>query len=444
MSSVLLIAILVGGLAAQALVPGRRLVIVLTAAALASLVTGMAGIATASQLLAGVPWDVLVFLIGLGLFTDLLAQTRVFDVLAVWAARAGGGHGRRVLLVFAGVMYAVSCFANNLTALVLVLPVLLQLLRLIGVDRRYVGWTLGTIVAACNLGGAATPIGDFPAILLLAAGRMEFSRYLSLALPPTALALVLLLLVVGWVARPHRSLGADPLTRRLGVRVVEQLYRGVRVEKGHLWALLAILVSMMLAWTFVPRESGITPELVVWLGAVVGALSWPAKGEQALRRRVDVEASLFLLSLFVLVGAIRATGAFADLAGLLARTPGPPEVQLGVFLVGASLVTATFSAGPGMAALLEVADKLAVHMPPSAVYVGLALAVCSGSCLFLTAATAGPLAQSLTERADLRGPDGEPVHYDFLAHLSAGLTAYAVVLGTGLLWSLGVLFRLEG
>lgn len=95
-----------------------------------------------------------------------------------------------------------------------------------------------------------------------------------------------------------------------------------------------------------------------------------------------------------------------------------------------------------MAALLEVADELAQTMPPSAVYVGLALAVCAGSCLFLTAATAGPLAQSLAERADLRGPAGEPVRYDFLGHLPAGLTAYAVVLLTGLAWTLGVLFPL--
>ena len=50
--------------------------------------------------------------------------------------------------------------------------------------------------------------------------------------------------------------------------------------------------------------------------------------------------------------------------------------------------------------------------------------------------------ESLAERADLRGPAGEPVRYDFLGHLPAGLTAYAVVLLTGLAWTLGVLFPL--
>ena len=70
------------------------------------------------------------------------------------------------------------------------------------------------LLVSCNLGGAASPIGDFPAILLLGQGSMTFSAYLACAGPPTLVALALLLVLVRTFIRPARDLDADPLTRR--------------------------------------------------------------------------------------------------------------------------------------------------------------------------------------------------------------------------------------
>ncbi|MFN7135078.1 MAG: permease, partial [Myxococcales bacterium] len=94
---------------------------------------------------------------------------------------------------------------------------------------------------------------------------------------------------------------------------------------------------------------------------------------------------------------------------------------------------------PGMAALLDVADALARQLPPEAVYVGLALSVCAGSSLFLTAATSGPMAQALTERAALRDVDGAEVRFGFAQFLPAGLVGFAIIQATALgyaLWAL--------
>ncbi len=129
--------------------------------------------------------------------------------------------GRRLLLLFATGMYLVSGLVNNLTALLLVLPVLLRLLRLLGVDQRFASWTLGALLVACNLGGAATPIGDFPAILLLGGGRLAFGEYLVHAGLPTAAALAAFLADhdVRRAARPGRRRRRHrPLRRRRALR----------------------------------------------------------------------------------------------------------------------------------------------------------------------------------------------------------------------------------
>jgi len=71
-------------------------------------------------------------------------------------------------------------------------------------------------------------------------------------------------------------------------------------------------------------------------------------------------------------------------------------------------------------------------MPKTAVYVGLAMGVCAGSSLFLTAATVGPLAQAMTERAGIIASDGRPLRFGFAEFLPIGLLAFAVILTVGI------------
>ncbi len=429
-------ALLLATLVAQALLPDLRLLLVMTGAALCCLACSLTGIATTEALLTEVPWGVLVILVGLGLLAELLAAGQVFGPLAARAARASGGHPQRLRLAFAVGMYAVSGLVNNLTALVLVLPVLLVLLRAGDARPRTVQWTVGTLLVACNLGGAATPIGDFPAILLLSRGSMRFGDYLARALPATAVALGLLLAAVTLLARPERNVADDPLARRLSLAVTAALHRRVRPSVALVRPALAALGAMLAAWTFLPERLHVGPALVCWVGVCGALLARGRQGERLARTKVDVEAVLFLLALFVMVAAVRRAGVFEALGGWLLHLPLAPRGRLVVFLLLAGVLTGLFSAGPGMAALLNVGEALTRELPGPAVYVGLALAVCAGSSLFLTAATSGPLAQALVERADLRDQEGRPVRFGFVSFLPVGLLSFVLIEGVAIAYGM--------
>lgn len=426
MTSGLLIALLIATILLQAYLPRLRILIVLSGAATATIISTLIGNASARELLSLVPWDVLVILVSLGMLSELFVAGRAFSVLAVWAARWSRGTAMGVLLVFGVTMFVISALMNNITALVLVLPVLIVLLRVVSPSATASRWIFGTVLVVCNLGGAASPIGDFPAILLLGRGAMTFNDYLVRALPLTLVALTLTLAVAAAVlarSTTHR----DVLRPRLSRALISQLYRGARLDLRLILPASAILGAMLLAWAAGERLPFLSPEMVAWAG-VLGAL-WlrPALGERLVRTRVDMEAVLFLLSLFVMVIAIRQTGLFSDLAGHLLALDLSPRSQLVVFILAAGLITGLFSAGPAMAALLEVAEVLAQVLPSATVYVGLALAVCAGSSLFLTAATAGPLAQALVERADLRSLDGQMVRLGFREFLPVGVAAFVII-----------------
>ncbi len=431
--------LLLGTIVLQALLPAHRLMIVLSGAGLACLASTTLGVASVGRILADVPWDVLVILVSLGLISELAASSRVFGVLAARACDVSGGNPRVLGILFVVGMYVMSGLVNNVTALLLVMPMLLVLFKLLGISQRYLTWTVGAILVACNLGGAATPIGDFPAVLLLGRGSMTFSAYLVRAAPATTVGLLVLVLIVFAVARPERDLEQSPLSSAISVRAVASLYRNVEVDRSLLVPTVLALSGMLAAWAFLPTSWGVTPEIVSWIGVVAALLARPKLGEELIRKRVDVEAALVLFALFVMVVAVRHSGMFTEIAGWIGTLSLSDTGKLVVFLLAAGVLTGLFSAGPSMAALLEVAEVLAQSQPPGAVYVGLALSVCAGSSLFLTAATSGPLAQALTERAELRSTDGVRLRFGFLEFLPVGLTSFAIIQAVAIAYALAAI-----
>ena len=193
---VLFASLLVATIILQAALPSLRLLIVLGGAALTALACVALGVASVGQLFADVPWDVLVILVALGLYAEQLAQSRLFGLASVGVTRLAGGRPVALMVLFSFGTYLVSGVVNNITALLVVLPVLLSVFALVGVSKRYVGWTLGLLLVTCNLGGAATPIGDFPAVLLLGRGTLSFREYLAGATLPTLAATTLLIVLV--------------------------------------------------------------------------------------------------------------------------------------------------------------------------------------------------------------------------------------------------------
>lgn len=80
-------------------------------------------------------------------------------------------------------------------------------------------------------------------------------------------------------------------------------------------------------------------------------------------------------------------------------------------------------------------DCLTDGPPPHALANVVMVALITG----LTAATAGPLMQSLTERAALRDVNGRAVHFGFRDYLGVGLLGFGVILSVAIvrtLWAI--------
>ena len=115
-------------------------------------------------------YDVLVILIIMEMFTNLIAETGIMQLLAIKIAELSKGRKRFCLMMFGGMMFLISSCLNNITAVMMILPIVFVLLKTLEVDKKYVCVFFAAILALSNTGGAASPVGDFPAIMIMTSG----------------------------------------------------------------------------------------------------------------------------------------------------------------------------------------------------------------------------------------------------------------------------------
>ena len=147
------------------------------------------------EIMANYSYDVLVILIVMELFTNLIAETGIMQLIAIKIAERSKGQKRMCLLMFGGMMFLISSCLNNITAVMMILPILFVLLKTLEVDRKYVCTFFAVILALSNTGGAASPVGDFPAIVIMTSRITSFVKYLTHAFPLFALTSLALLVL---------------------------------------------------------------------------------------------------------------------------------------------------------------------------------------------------------------------------------------------------------
>ncbi len=296
----ILISIMIAALIVQALSPSRKMLVIFSGATLAVAVAATAGGQSIGRIYNGVPWDVLVILLGLGIFSSLFARSRLFSYLAVWCSRVSRGKYVFILVMFACVMFFLSCALNNLTALLLVLPVLLSILNSLGVSQRFAAICFALLIVACNLGGAATPIGDFPAILLMGTGSISFVGYLILAFPLCTLLFALLTTLAALVYHKQERQNPSAFERALALTAMAKLYRHITIDKSILYPAVAVFVLMFTLW-ITAGDIGLSPGVICFIGVGIFMARKHEAAEQIIRNEIDFESILFLTALFVMV-----------------------------------------------------------------------------------------------------------------------------------------------
>lgn len=375
-------------------------------------------------------YDVLVILIIMELFTNLIAETGIMQLLAIKIAELSKGQKRLCLMLFGGMMFLISSCLNNITAVMMILPIVFVLLKTLEVDRKYVCVFFATILALSNTGGAASPVGDFPAIVIMTSGITSFLSYLTHAFPLFALTSVVLIAVWGMRVKKEKDDGA---IRGLAVSNLKSQYKNIEIRFDVLKWLAVVFLGMFLAWSFVPQDT-IPPEIIAVLGYAVAMVICSVK-KIKVGQLMDLKSVLTIASFLFFAQVISQTGLLNLVAAYLQNNISNPKLLVMAIMVITSLIAGVFSAGPAAAAMMPVIVEICngpLGTQSDWIAVAYAAAICSGSSLFLSSATAGFILSGKVNSAGIEEEGGEKISWGVGQYLKYGFVNYAIQLSIAL------------
>lgn len=376
-------------------------------------------------------YDVLVILIVMELFTNLIAETGIMQLLAIRIAQLSKGRKRLCLMLFGGMMFLISSCLNNITAVMLVLPIVFVLLKTLEVDGKYVYVFFAALLALSNTGGAASPVGDFPAIVIMTSGITSFLSYLTHAFPLFALTSSVLIAVWGLGIQKEDDDGG---IRSLAIRNLKSQYKNIEIRFDVLKWLGLIFAGMFLTWSLVPQNV-IPPELVAVLGYVIAMVICSLK-KIKVEQTMDLKSVLTIASFLFLAEVVSQTGILSMVATFLQNNIDNPKLLVMAIMVITSFIAGVFSAGPAAAAMMPVIIEICagpLEAQADWIAVAYASAICAGSSLFMWSATAGFILSGKVNDAKLEEEGGKTIAWGVGQYLKYGFVNYGIQLAIALL-----------
>jgi Na+/H+ antiporter NhaD/arsenite permease-like protein len=365
-----------------------------------------------------VDWATLGLLVGMMIIVGVTETTGVFSYLALHVARLSGGRPFRLIVLLAVLTGVLSAFLDNLTAILLVVPISLQLSRLLRI--RVVPLVLVQVMAS-NIGGTATLIGDPPNIMIgTHVAELSFVDFIVHLGPVAVVTLIVMTLLLFGIYR--RSLTAAPDARE---RVAE-LDPRAELKRDRLLPIMGVLAGTIVGF-FLHAPLHVEPVVVAMTGATVMLVVAGRELEAALER-VEWGTIFFFLGLFIMVGALEERGVIGRIAdGFADVTGGSRTAEALVILWGAAAGSALVDNIPFTAAMIPVVDELQLDGFDASAWWALALGACFGGNATLIAAAANVAAVSALARAGTR--------ISFLRFLAVGLpvTIVSLAIATGYL-----------
>src|SRR5688500_5459738 len=402
-------------LLALALIASERIHRTKVALAGAAIVVLFVGEFSQEKAIEAVDFNTIGLLAGMMILVYLTQQTGVYDYIAIRAGQLSKGRPLAVVLSLAGTTALLSAFLDNLTTILLVVPITFLLADALDIDPIPL---IVTEVLVSNIGGTATLIGDPPNILIAGATDLTFIAFIVNLAPIVAVTFAVV--VTGLYLLFRRQLQVSPQARS---RVMELDPASAIEDMDELKRTVPVLVATILAF-FAHQALHIEPATVAMAGATVMLFASRAPLERSLAS-IEWPTLFFFIGLFVLVGALEETGAIDEVGeGIAAITGGNRSAELLGIAWASALGAAVVDNIPFTAAMIPVVESLQGGAGDDAYWWALSLGACFGGNATLIAAAANVAASGMAAQA------GRPIGFVFFLRVGIPVTLVSTVLAT--------------
>ncbi len=357
----------------------------------------MAGAIGQEEAIEAVHWETLGLLVGMMILVGILKDSGVFGYLAIKSAQAAGGRPGLVLIYLAGITALLSAFLDNVTTVLLMFPVTLVIAQILEEDP--IPFLIVEVLAS-NIGGTATLVGDPPNIIIgTVVEELTFMDFIANLAPPIT---VILLVTLGLVWLVH---GRKLHTSEEDRKGIMALQAAEEIEDRTLLVRAGAVCGATVIGFFLQQVTGLNPAIVALAGAAVAMLICGPEVEKVLHE-VEWPTILFFVGLFVMVGALEATGFIELVAHSLASASDSLAGTAMIVMWGSGIASGVVDNIPFTATMIPVVEGLAEARGYDAattepLWWSLSLGACLGGNFSLIGASANLVVAGLVAREGL-------------------------------------------
>ncbi|MBA3250005.1 MAG: ArsB/NhaD family transporter [Geodermatophilaceae bacterium] len=260
----------------------------------------------------GIDWNVIFLLLGMMIIVGVLRETGVFEFLAIWSAKKARGQPFRVMVTFVVLTAVASALLDNVTTVLLVAPVTLLVCLRLGVPP--VPFLIAEILA-CNIGGAATLIGDPPNIIIASRADLSFNDFVFNMGPIVVLLLIVYLGMCRFLFRKAFVYDEARVAQVMSLNEKDAIRDRVLLIKAGA-VLLLVMIGFVLHSALDTEVSVIALLGAGLLVAIAGLSPKEYLGE------VELPTLAFFAGLFIMVGALIEVGVIGSLSTLVTEATG--------------------------------------------------------------------------------------------------------------------------
>jgi Na+/H+ antiporter NhaD/arsenite permease-like protein len=317
------------------------------------------GILNQEEAVAGIDFNTIGLLAGMMVIVSIARKSGIFEYLAIRAAKLARGSPAGILALLVLVTALVSALLDNVTTVLLIVPVTLVICTQLKVPPY--PFLLSQVLAS-NIGGTATLIGDPPNIIIGAQVGLSFNSFVYNLTPVILIVLAVHMLAIHlfWGRAMHA--GAEARARIMAMDENAAITDRTLLVKSL--SVLTVVLAAFVGARFIGLESG-----TIGMGGAALLLLLDNLGRSAERQTESVTkvfnevewiTLFFFIGLFIVVKGVEHTGILQVLAcKMLAATGGELKATgLGI-LWSSALLSAVVDNIPFVATMIPMIKAMA-------------------------------------------------------------------------------------
>lgn len=275
-----------------------------------------------------IDFNVIFLLVSMMIIVNIAAQSGIFNWLAIELLKSTKGKPKNVLFALAAATAVASAFLDNVTTVILVIPITFVVAKELDIDPIPF---LITEILASNIGGTATLIGDPPNIIIGSAANLSFLDFLLELTDIVAIIFIVSIFILMFMFRKQLKADKENMER------VSNLDNSSTIEDYPLMIRSLIVLSLVILGFVLHDVIHIQSCVVAMAGA--GVLLLFEKPHQILHE-VEWNTIFFFVGLFIIIGGLEATGGISYMAKLLLEaTSGSQQMTAMLILWGSGIIS---------------------------------------------------------------------------------------------------------